>query len=483
MTRARSASLVGLLLALACALPAAAQGAPSASDVRKALRSGDRGQTVAMLQALSGQLDRQTLKAVLDDAVRLKPLGVYDELLATLRTAADKALDELLKGATRERDLDLRFLIVDALGRHPDPQAEATLLEVAEEDRDERVAVLAIRGLGKRGTPTAVDGLIALLAELEKDLRKSRLAREAGGALATLTGQDGLTVAQDWQNYWTAHRASFTAPAPAADGATQTRDESALDRMRRERPADVRTMERLRDDEILVIRGSSDRVEEVLRGLKLPHQVHERDALEALTLDPARQVLVLNCAGKEQMSDQGIAKIREFVARGGYLFTSDWELRNVLARAFPEVVAFLGETPNQDQKATIRPHPEAASHPLLRDVFPLSTWTDQSFSWNLDRRSHMVRPNPQLVPLVISPEMEAHGSSTLGFTFSFTAAGGGRPVTGAVSDRVPIGQVLHVSSHFKNQRDASGDGFALQQLLLNFVVEKQELRKALARNR
>jgi len=41
-------------------------------------------------------------------------------------------------------------------------------------------------------------------------------------------------------------------------------------------------------------------------------------------------------------------------------------------------------------------------------------------------------------------------------------------------------QRLHVLGHFKNQKDAdSGDRFALQQLLLNFILEKQRASEGL----
>ena len=43
-----------------------------------------------------------------------------------------------------------------------------------------------------------------------------------------------------------------------------------------------------------------------------------------------------------------------------------------------------------------------------------------------------------------------------------------------------IGSVLHVLGHFNKQKDPKGDGFALQQLLLNFVLEKQEARRTKA---
>ena len=476
-------------LLLAVLVSAGVVLAASPNEIRKALRSGDKGQVQALLKELKGGLDKPAVRAVIECALEVKTLGVYDELVSTLATATGEALEEIEKAAGDNKRPDIRFLLVDVLGKCPDKGAEGALIRTLEKEKDEMVAVLAARQLGRRGTASAVDELIPLLAKLEKDDKRTRLVREVNGALAQLTGQD-LSVAQDWKNFWDAHRAEFVEKTPAADdGRSHVKDENAIDRLKRERPGDARTMERLREDDVVVIKGRSDKVEEVLDALKLKHVEHERSAFDSVELDPERQVLVLNCASKEYLSEAGIAKVREFVAKGGYLFSSDWELRNTLAKAFPEVVEFLKDAGKDDLKVTIRPNRENANHPLLRDVFPLGTWTEAKFTWTIDSRSHLVKPNPNLQVLVESPEMDSMGSNIVAFCFGYTADGGqARPMTGGGSGgsrrrQHKSGVVLHVLSHFKNQKDASGDGFALQQLLLNFIVEKQEIRKEWARGK
>jgi len=480
MPARRSVHSFALLAVLGAATLAMAM--PSGSDVRKAFKSNDKARVTQILQDLRGSLDKQSVKAVLAGAMKVKSLGVYEDLIACLATASGEALAELTKEAKRNKRSDLRYLAIDALGKNTDPGAEAALVTAVEKDKDETVAVLAARSLGRRDSASAVDALIPLLADIEDDFSKTRIKREINGALSQLTGQD-ITIAQDWKNYWDSHKGEFTGEGPPAldPSATRTRDESVMDRMRRERPAETRTMESLRDDDILVIKGRSDKVEDVLAALELPHVKKERNEFDTLELDPSRQVLILNCAGKADLSEAGVQKVREFVAAGGYVFSSDWELRGTLEKAFPEVVGFLKESPREDRKVTIRPNAAAANHALLRDVFPLSSWVESDYIWTLDSRSHLIKPNPNMTVLVESPENAELGSTAVAITFGFSAQGGGRPVTGIGGNpsRGPQGgQVLHVLSHFKNQKDASGDGFALQQILLNFIVEKQEARKA-----
>lgn len=475
-----------LLLVLATG---ALASAPSPSEIRKALRSGDKAAVQQVLGALKGNLDKAGVRALLECVLETKTLGVYDELVATLASAGEEALKELEDQAAENRRPDVRFLIVDALGKNPAKGAEEALVRALEKEKDEAVTVLAARALGKRGTASAVDALIPLLTRLEKDGTRTRLIREVNGALVQLTGQDGLAVAQDWKNFWDSHRGEFVEKAPpSADGGSQVGG-NVIDRMRRERPADATTVARLRDDDVVVIQGKSDKVEEVLDALKIKHVKHPRGEFDKVKLEPERQLLVLNCASKEALSEEGIAKVRDFVAKGGYIFSSDWELGHTLQSAFPEVCEKLKDAGKDDLKVTIRPAEKNQNHPLLRDVFPLGTWTETKFTWTIDSRSHLIKPNPALTVLVESPEMEGMGTNIVAFCFGYTVEGGqARPMTGGggqggskARKKQKSGVVLHVMSHFKNQKDASGDGFALQQLLLNFIVEKQELRKEWAR--
>lgn len=472
MRRSVAVPCLSLAFALAC-LPALADG-PGKRDIKKAFKSGDRAAVKQVLEEVKGQLDKALVKAILDDARRIKSLGVYDELVGALASAQGEALDELLKQVEKEKKGDLRFLMLDALGGIPDPRAEERLVEALREDKDEPVRVLAARLLGRRGTASAVDALIPLLAELEDDGHE-RLVREVNGALQTLTGED-MSVAEDWKNYWTAHRDSYT--KPEGEGDTKTRG-NVLDRMAKQRPADLKTITRLRDDEVVVIKGN-DRCEDALRVLDIKFTLIDRKDFDKHPIDPDKQVLFFNCPGKAELTEQGIVKLREFVAKGGYVFCSDWELGKTLTKAFPDQIQFLKRSSNREPKeVTIEPYPQTINHPLMRDVFPLNSWTEQKFAWKLHQTSDLAKPNPALVPLVRCPEIAEEGTDTVAFVLSFDRSG--RPVTGrGGKDARRAGKVLFVSSHFKDQKDESGDGYALQQLLLNFIVEKQDQRKAAA---
>jgi hypothetical protein len=482
-------ALPAVLAILAGTTPALA--APKPTEIKKAFKSGDAGKVKDMLGALEGNLDDKAVKTVLKEAPKLKPLGVYEDLVKTLATAEGKALEVLTKGYKKEKKGEMRFLIVDALGKNPAEAVEATLATAVSDDKDPPVRVMAARALGKRYTTTAVDTLIPLLAEFEEDPKEERIKKEVLAALGNLTGQD-LTVAEDWTNYWNAHKDAYTKPADHAEGETKTRSK-LIDRMAKQRPAELKTLTRMKDADLLVIDGN-DRVDKVLDVLGLKHKELKLEDYEKQDFDPETQVLLFECPGSKSLSEDGIKKLREFVAKGGYAFVSDWHLGKTLAKAFPEVVTFLKEaarvddnTPNvyKDNRGkpaglevTIQPIPATINHPLMRDVFPLNAWEGRSFDWKLHERCHLVNDGKSaVVPLVICPEIKSQGSTTVAFTFNFTGEGGGRPVTGKALRKVKrAGCVLFVSSHFKDDEDGE-DGYALQQLLLNFVLEKQAQRK------
>jgi hypothetical protein len=453
----------------------------SKSDVKKAFKSGSKDRVVTILGELGGDLDKGTVRAVIDNAKRLRSLGVYEELVQCLRTAKGEALEELLKAYKKQKKNGaVRFLVLDGIGGVADARAEELLFTAAEKDKDEPIRVLSVRLLGKRSTKSAVTGVIKLLVDQEASKKRSeRMIRELNGALSNLTGED-LTVGEDWQNWWNSNKAKFS-PKKTEDGKTGERG-NILDRMAKERAADLKTLTRVKDNQLIVVRGN-DKVEDVLKALKLKHERVKREELEKMDLDPTKQLVLLNCPGRAQFSEAGIQKIRNFVAKGGFLFCSDWELGKTLAKAFPEACQFLKESSKGDVKeVTIVPFPAGAKHPLMRDVFPLNTFETGGFAWKLEGRSHLAKKTPLIVPLISCPKIESEGSTMVAFTFAFTSAKGGRPVTGREMTKlkVPPGQVLWVSSHFKLQKDSNGDGFALQQLLLNFIVEKQNQARRFA---
>ena len=82
--------------------------------------------------------------------------------------------------------------------------------------------------------------------------------------------------------------------------------------------------------DIVVVRGSYDHVERVLDALELPFTAVDPSQVEHLGLRP-EQLLVVNCPGN--VSSGAVPVIRNFVAAGGSLFTTDWALRHVIEPA------------------------------------------------------------------------------------------------------------------------------------------------------
>ena len=60
-----------------------------------------------------------------------------------------------------------------------------------------------------------------------------------------------------------------------------------------------------------------------------------REEIERIELNPD-QILIINCPGN--LYDESLARVKSFVRKGGFLFTTDWALLNILEKIFPEYV-------------------------------------------------------------------------------------------------------------------------------------------------
>lgn len=233
---------------------------------------------------------------------------------------------------------------------------------------------------------------------------------------------------------------------------------SVLERVRSR--GDAPMLAGLKAEDVIVVRGCYDGVEHVLRHLDIPFTLINKSRLSPSSLDP-RAVLVLNCDQLPLSADAATA-VRNFVARGGYVFSSDWELHNVLTAAFPDMIGLGRQT--RSLTVPIAPHPQSRFHPYLMDVFELAglDWTNQ-LHWVVDCSSDTpVFKSDKVQALIVSEELakSQRDNGVIAFTF-----------------RHGEGSVLHVLSHFRSQIRATGDGFALQQMLANFIIERQRVKK------
>lgn len=206
-------------------------------------------------------------------------------------------------------------------------------------------------------------------------------------------------------------------------GARMTRE-----RMERESPEAAEALAAVEASDIVVVRGQYDHVEVVLEALGLPHQTVDASSLHRLTLRP-EQLLVVNCPG--QVDPRSIVQIREFVAAGGSLFTTDWALRHVVEPAFPGVLAY-NDRPTAD--AVVRVEVVDADNRFLQGVMDA---TDDP-QWWLEGSSYPMRilDTDRVKVLLKSKQLEEQwGESPVAVVFTH-----GR------------GEVFHMISHYFLQR-------------------------------
>ena len=202
----------------------------------------------------------------------------------------------------------------------------------------------------------------------------------------------------------------------------------ARERMTREAPMNAAALDAIEASDIVVVEGCYDHVELVLGALELPYQTIQAGHLHRVHLRPD-QLLVINCPG--QLPAPEIVQVRDFVAAGGTLFSTDWALRNVLEPAFPGLVEF-NERPTHDD--VVRIDIIESDSPYLMGVLD----ADDDPQWWLEGSSYPIRvlDNKQVRVLITSRELgEKYGEEPVAVVFNFGK-----------------GEVFHMISHYFLQR-------------------------------
>ena len=105
--------------------------------------------------------------------------------------------------------------------------------------------------------------------------------------------------------------------------------------------AKVGDLERLRQAEVVVVRGSADHMEHVMQRAQVRYVVVDPEDLPQLPLH-GQQVLMVNCTG--EMSATARERVRRFVSAGGFLYTTDHAVHYLLEKTFPGYVRWNGKT-------------------------------------------------------------------------------------------------------------------------------------------
>jgi hypothetical protein len=456
-------ALCALLVATAVLAPLALADFKDAQ--KKAVKALDRKDAAGLRSAI-GELGRENsdkaVKLLLKIAGAAQTLDVRESLVEAFGAQTDKkAVKALLRGAKKDKDWAVRYLVMEALPLLQEGVGEEALI-AGVADKDSRVASQAMRVAAEHGVKRAIPAMIEQLEAFEK---KPSGREKVGGAallaLKELTGEQ-IEDAFGWRSWWKVNHDQFD-PATVARGPNAKSGSGGATVLRRiKKRGDQKFIEKLEKGDIYCITGDFDHVENVLSSLKLPHTVVKRENFgkEIMNIPPTA-VIIFNCAGGETpLPAEGITRLQALIKAGAYMFTSDWELQNTVLRAVPGHIG-MGAT-TAEHKFPIQIGPGAENHPYMRDVFPDDPFKAAQMTWQIDGASYCVKANGEGVRILVRCEelLKQYSSEIVACTF-----------------RYGKGSVLHVLSHFDKQSDASGDGFALQQMLMNFIVEKQKYRK------
>jgi hypothetical protein len=199
-------------------------------------------------------------------------------------------------------------------------------------------------------------------------------------------------------------------------------------RMEKNRPEDLEILEKVKDSSIIIVAGQYDKIELVLDLIKVPYILIEPHQVAQIELKPD-QILIINCPGEIR---EGYDKIKEFVKKGGFLFTTDWALLNVLEKLFPELIRY-NKNPTGDDCVAVEVVDK--SNKFLEGLFE----AEEDPIWWLESSSYPIEilDKKKVKILVTSKEMkDKYGEAPIVISFDY---GDG-------------GTVLHMTSHYYLQR-------------------------------
>jgi hypothetical protein len=212
------------------------------------------------------------------------------------------------------------------------------------------------------------------------------------------------------------------------DRAYKIADELIKDKLRETAPELAAELDGIEEADILVVRGVHDHIQRVLNLAGTRFALVDSRQITSAELRPD-QVMFINCGAK--FDQRGLNIIRTFVEEGGFLFTTDWALRDVLEKAFPGYVEYNGQATGDD---VVRVEIHKKDDPLLATLIG----PDDDPQWWLEGSSYPIRvlKSDDVDVIISSKELgRKHGEPAVFVTFE-----------------VGAGRIYHMISHFYLQR-------------------------------
>ena len=232
-------------------------------------------------------------------------------------------------------------------------------------------------------------------------------------------------------------------------------DEMIKDRMKDQGMFDE--FKKLEESDIIVIKGQYDHIENVFRNTGVDFGISSDYGFNGIRLNPD-QIIFVNCPGR--IGERGLMNIKSFVESGGFLFTTDWALRNIIEKAFPGFIEY-NNRPTGDE--VVRVELVQNDDKFLNSIMGPS----EEPLWWLEGSSYPIRvvDNEKVEILVKSREIEnKYGESPVLVSFDYGK-----------------GKVYHMISHFYLQRsetrDKRGSSFGSEYLYEKLNVDETKKRK------
>ncbi len=220
--------------------------------------------------------------------------------------------------------------------------------------------------------------------------------------------------------------------------ADEQSEKAAADLLRKklahEAPADAQVLQAMSDKDIVVVQGSMDHIEQVLRHAQIKHTVIQPRQVASYQFRQSMVVMV-DCPGV--MPNAGVERLERHVRSGGLLYTTDWALQNVVQKAFPRTIRATGGSTGDEVVAVQLD--DAQNDNIMSKMLLRKSSRPQ---WWLEGGSYPIR--------VVDParvDVLAH-SNTMGKRY------GASPVV--VRFKHGDGEVIHVVSHFYRQAATHG---------------------------
>jgi hypothetical protein len=216
-------------------------------------------------------------------------------------------------------------------------------------------------------------------------------------------------------------------------------------RLRNEKPEDLKLLEGVQGKDVVVVAGSMDHIEDVLRAARIKHTLIQPAEVAKYQLR-SNMIVMVNCPG--QMPDAGVRRLEKFVRAGGLLYTTDWALKNLVERGFPGTIRHNGASTGSEVVPVqiSKQDDNLMSRMLLRK--------GSRPQWWLEGSSYPIKVVDQSKVEVLA------SSKVMGQRY------GAAPVVARV--RWEDGEIIHVVSHFYRQLGTQGPAVAAKAAAKSF---------------